>query len=65
MNIARKEAGESQNHIRKAQAKKYITTERADKLVDRYETLIIGINNFKKYIYEKRDSNSRKGSKKT
>lgn len=65
MNTARKEAGETQNHVRKMQIRQYIATSKADEWVDRYERVIIGINNFKKYILEKRDNDSNKGSRKT
>lgn len=65
MNIARKEAGETQNHIRKMQGKNYIPASLADRLVLRYEKVIIGINNFKNYIVEKRDSSDKKGIRKT
>lgn len=63
MNIARKEAGETQNHVRKMQGKQYITLKQADNLVARYEILIIGINNFRKYILEKRENSNRKGNR--
>ena len=65
MNIARKEAGETQNHIRKMQGKRYIASVKADEWVDRYERLIIGINNYKKFILEKRENSVRKGTRKT
>jgi len=65
MNIARKEAGETQNHIRKMEGRKYIDHNKANEWVDRYEKLIIGINNFSKYILEKRDKTSRRGSRQT
>ncbi len=65
MNTARKEAGETQNHVRTMQDKKYINSAKADDWVDRYEKVLIGINNFKKYILEKRDNSSKKGSRRT
>jgi len=65
MNVARKEAGETQNHVRTMEAKKYINSAKADDWVDRYEKVIIGINNFKKYILEKRDNDTNKGSRYT
>jgi len=63
MNVARKEAGETQNHIRKMQGRQYITMEQADQWVDRYERLIIGINNYKNFILEKRENRNRNGER--
>lgn len=63
MNVARKEAGETQNHIRKMQLKGYILGPKADEWVHRYERVIIGINNYKKYILEKRDNSNLKGER--
>jgi len=63
MNIARKEAGETQNHILSMKAKGYISPDNADSWIDRYERLIIGINNYKKYVLEKREASKRKGSR--
>jgi len=65
MYTARKEAGETQNHIRKMEARKYIGSDKANEWVQRYEKVIIGINSFNKYILEKRDRSSRKGSRVT
>lgn len=65
MNIARKEASETQNHILKMKSKRYVAPENADNLISRYERVIIGINNFKNYIVEKRENSSHKGSRKT
>jgi four helix bundle protein len=42
--IARKEAGESQNRIRSLQAKQYIKKDEADSFISRYEEVIRGIN---------------------
>lgn len=55
MYIARKEAGETQNHLRAISAKGYLDSTIADELVSRYQKLIIGINSFVKYIANKRD----------
>ena len=63
MNVARKEAGETQNHILKMRGKGYIITAKAEEWIDRYERLIIGINNFKNFIIEKRDCSLRKGAR--
>lgn len=54
MYTARKEAGETQNHIIKMQGKRYIDKLYADQLVDRYEGLIKGINAYIRYICQKR-----------
>ena len=53
-NVARKEAGESQNHIRTLQAKEYITKDKADDLVMRYEEVIRGINGYINWAREKK-----------
>lgn len=64
MNIARKEAGETQNHLHKLSGKSYISVEKSNTLVHRYEKVIIGINNFNKFIVEKRDLSKFKGERK-
>jgi four helix bundle protein len=53
-NVARKEAGESQNHIRTLQAKEYITKDKADDIVIRYEEVIRGINGYINWVREKK-----------
>jgi four helix bundle protein len=53
-NVARKEAGESQNHIRTLQAKEYIAEDKADDLVLRYEEVIRGINGYINWVREKK-----------
>ena len=60
MYTARKEAGETQNHIRKMQAKGYIDKTSADSKVERYQKVIKGINGFVKYIAEKRDAEKKR-----
>jgi len=57
MYTARKEAGETQNHIRKMQGKGYIDIKHANKLVERYEGLIKGINAYVRFINDKRRKN--------
>lgn len=54
MMVARKEAVETQNHIRKLEVKKYITIEKADNLIEQYQSVIKGINGFVGYIRKKR-----------
>ncbi len=63
MNTARKEAGETQNHLRAISDQSYEQDSLVDKLIDRYEGLIIGINNFVKYIIKKRDQTKTGGRK--
>ncbi|MDI6733411.1 MAG: four helix bundle protein [Planctomycetota bacterium] len=53
--VARKEAGETQNHLRKLEGKGYITKEVSDELFGKYTGLIKGINGFINYIRKKRD----------
>jgi four helix bundle protein len=53
-NVARKEAGESQNHIRTLQAKEYITKDKADDIITRYEEVIRGINGYINWVREKK-----------
>jgi len=51
---ARKEAGETQNHLRALEGKEYITKQKADGYIDCYEKLIQGINGYVGYIRKKR-----------
>lgn len=53
-NIARKEAGETQNHIRAIQDKKYISNALAQNLIFRYEEILRGINGYIRWVKEKR-----------
>jgi len=53
-NVARKEAGESQNHLRTLQAKEYITKDLADGIIMRYEEVIRGINGYINWVREKK-----------
>jgi four helix bundle protein len=53
-NVARKEAGESQNHIRTLQAKEYIIEDQADDIITRYEEVIRGINGYINWVREKK-----------
>lgn len=52
--VARKEAGETQNHIRAMEGKKYITLAKAEELMMRYEEIIRGINGYINWVREKR-----------
>jgi len=53
MLIARREAGETQNHLEALVDKKYLTRNKADELSGRYERVIAGINGYVKYVREK------------
>jgi len=53
-NVARREAGETQNHIRKLSGKDYLDSEQSQKWVERYEEVIRGINGYIRYIREKK-----------
>lgn len=55
-NTARKEAGETQNHIRSLQGKGYINRKIADDLVGEYEEVLRGINGYVNWIRRKRGS---------
>lgn len=55
-NIARKEAGETQNHIRKLAGKSYLEIPQSQKWVEQYEEIIRGINGYIRYIKEKKGS---------
>jgi len=52
---ARKESGETQNHILKMQIKNYLPKELSEKLVQDYQSLIKGINGYINYLKSKRD----------
>ncbi|OGC29097.1 hypothetical protein A2311_03850 [candidate division WOR-1 bacterium RIFOXYB2_FULL_48_7] len=52
--IARKEAGESQNHLRALQGNKYITEKQANELIGKYEEIIRGINGYINWVRAKR-----------
>lgn len=59
MRVARKEAGETQNHLRALQDKGYLTRAQVDQLISDYEYLIRGINSFVSYIVKKRAGGKR------
>jgi four helix bundle protein len=52
--IARKEAGETQNQIRKLSGKNYLNPEQSQNWVEEYEEIIRGINGYVRYIRKKR-----------
>lgn len=51
---ARKESGETQNHILKMEKKGYITKEHSEKLFEDYLQLMRGINGYINYLKTKR-----------
>ena len=53
-NVARKEAGETQNQIRKLEGKEYLDSKRSQKWVEAYEEVIRGINGYIRYVRGKR-----------
>jgi four helix bundle protein len=55
-NTARKEAGETQNQIRKISGKGYMDSELSQRWVEEYEEVIRGINGYIRYIREKKGS---------
>ncbi len=55
-NIARKEAGETQNHLRALEAKKYISPVISQELMERYEEVIRGINGYINWVRGKRST---------
>lgn len=53
-NTARKEAGETQNHIRSLQGKGYIDKTMADSMISRYQEVIRGINGYINWVRKKK-----------
>ena len=53
-NIARKEAGETQNQTRKISGKGYLDSELSQRWVEEYEEVIRGINGYIRYVREKK-----------
>lgn len=51
---ARKESGETQNHIYKMEKKGYLDAKTSQKLSDEYQRLIKGINGYINYLKHKR-----------
>jgi four helix bundle protein len=54
--ISRKEAGETQNHIRSLEGKGYLPKGAANELIARYEEVIKGINGYINWVRRKRES---------
>ena len=53
-NIARREAGETQNHIRKLSGKDYLNPEQSQGWVEQYEEVVRGINGYIRYIRKRK-----------
>ena len=51
--IARKEAGETQNHVRKLSGKKYLDPTQSQRWVERYEEVMRGLNGYVRYVRQK------------
>lgn len=61
--VSRKEAAETQNHIREMEGKAYIASALAEELIMRYEEIIRGLNGLINKTCELRDEYSKKGIK--
>ena len=61
--IARKEAGETQNHLRHLESKRYITVKEANSIIYCYEEIIRGINGLVNRVKRKRDYTRLKGNR--
>ena len=59
---ARKEAGETQNHLRDMEDKGYLTHSKSQDMIDEYEEIKRGINGMVRTISEKKELSKRKGS---
>lgn len=59
--IARREAGETQNHVEAMVGKNYLSRAKADEWINRYERIIAGINSFVNYIHDKRQAEAKTG----
>ncbi len=56
LNIGRKEASETQNHVRKLAGKRYLDSQKSQQWVERYEEAIRGINGYTRYIRGKKNA---------
>ncbi|OGC08709.1 hypothetical protein A2230_05775 [candidate division WOR-1 bacterium RIFOXYA2_FULL_36_21] len=61
--IARKEASETQNHLRDFESKKYLASTQCQEMIDIYEEIKRGINGLIKRTRYKQDVFNNKGSK--
>lgn len=60
---ARKEAGETQSHLREMEGKGYFVPQKCQAMIDEYEEIKRGINGLVKRISEKKELNGRRGSR--
>ncbi len=61
--IARKEAAETQSHLRDMEGKKYMFSEKSQEMIDEYEEVKRGINGLARTIAEKKELSAKKGSR--
>jgi len=61
--IARKETGETQNHLRDMEDKGYTACAKSQNMIDEYEEIKRGINGMVRSISEKKESSKTKGSR--
>lgn len=61
---SRKEAAETQNHIREMEQKKYIAADKSQAMIDEYEEVKRGINGMVRTIAQRKESAKTMGSKK-
>lgn len=62
--ISRKEAAETQNHIREMEQKAYLPQRKSQDMIDEYEEVKRGINGLVKRISERNELTQKKGAKK-
>ena len=62
--IARKEAAETQNHLREMEQKNYLPQRRSQDMIDEYEEVKRGINGLVKRISERKESTQKRGARK-
>ena len=60
---ARKEAGETQNHLINMESKRYISKSQLSEMIQRYEEILRGLNGLIRSINEKQALNGQKGSR--
>jgi four helix bundle protein len=60
---ARKEAGETQNHLINMESKKYINKDQLNNMLGEYEEIIRGLNGLIRSVSEKRTRDNEKGSR--
>ncbi|OGC24083.1 hypothetical protein A2291_02245 [candidate division WOR-1 bacterium RIFOXYB2_FULL_42_35] len=63
--VSRKEAGETQGHIREMENKRYINSDLSEAMISEYEEVMRGINGLINKVCQLRDLYNSKGSKRT